>query len=58
MRIVDAHFHIIDYRYPIQENQGYLPSNYRVENYEKVTEELHISGGAIVSGSFQGFDQA
>ncbi len=57
MRIFDAHFHIIDYRYPIQENQGYLPPNFRVEDYEGVTKDLHISGGAIVSGSFQGFDQ-
>ena len=58
MRIFDAHFHIIDYRYPIQENQGYLPPNFRAEDYEEVTKDLHISGGAIVSGSFQGFDQA
>ena len=57
MRIFDAHFHIIDYRYPIQENQSYLPPNFRVEDYEGVTKDLHISGGAIVSGSFQGFDQ-
>ncbi|MGM9949946.1 MAG: amidohydrolase family protein [Lysinibacillus sp.] len=57
MRIFDAHFHIIDTRYPIQENQGYLPPSYVVDDYEENTKDLHISGGAIVSGSFQGFDQ-
>lgn len=25
MRIFDAHFHIIDFDFPIQENQGYTP---------------------------------
>ncbi|MCM3740087.1 amidohydrolase family protein [Oceanobacillus luteolus] len=58
MRVFDAHFHIIDYRYPIYENQGYLPPNYVVENYREITKDLHILGGAVVSGSFQGFDQS
>lgn len=58
MRVFDAHFHIIDYRYPIYENQGYLPPNYVVENYRETTKDLHILGGAVVSGSFQGFDQS
>ncbi len=53
----DSHFHIIDYRYPIYENQGYLPPNYVVENYQQATKDLNVLGGAIVSGSFQGFDQ-
>ena len=34
MCIFDAHFHISDYQYPIQENQGYLPPNFRAEDYE------------------------
>lgn len=57
MRIFDAHFHIIDYDFPIQENQGYFPPSYKVEDYEKQIADMSISGGAIVSGSFQGFDQ-
>ena len=57
MRIFDAHFHIIDYNYPIQENQGYLPPSYMVEDYQKATAPLQVVGGAIVSGSFQAFDQ-
>ena len=57
MRIFDAHFHIIDFEFPITENQGYIPPSYLVEDYQKNTAELNVVGGAIVSGSFQGFDQ-
>lgn len=56
MRIFDAHFHIIDFDFPIIENQGYMPPSYVVEDYQNETE--NVLGGAIVSGSFQGFDQA
>ncbi|MGE7997542.1 amidohydrolase family protein [Lysinibacillus sp. NPDC093190] len=58
MRIFDAHFHIIDFDFPIIENQGYVPPSYIVEDYQKETATYNIVGGAIVSGSFQGFDQA
>lgn len=58
MRIFDAHFHIIDFHFPIIENQGYTLPSYVVEDYQKDTVSLQIAGGAIVSGSFQGFDQA
>ncbi|WP_260288886.1 amidohydrolase family protein [Peribacillus aracenensis] len=57
MRIFDAHFHIIDFDFPIIENQGYLPPSYVVEDYQNETADLNVLGGAIVSGSFQGFDQ-
>ncbi|MFF2498307.1 amidohydrolase family protein [Peribacillus sp. NPDC058075] len=57
MRIFDAHFHIIDFDFPINENQGYLPPSYVVEDYQNETADLNVLGGAIVSGSFQGFDQ-
>ncbi|MGM0757910.1 amidohydrolase family protein [Bacillus zhangzhouensis] len=57
MRIFDAHFHIIDFDFPIQENQGYTPPSYVVNDYRRETADLGILGGAIVSGSFQGFDQ-
>lgn len=57
MKIFDAHFHIIDFDFPITENQGYVPPSYVVEDYQKDTATYNIVGGAIVSGSFQGFDQ-
>lgn len=57
MQIFDAHFHIIDYDFPIKENQGYLPPSYVVSDYQQEAADFDIVGGAIVSGSFQGFDQ-
>ncbi|MEK3886619.1 amidohydrolase family protein [Bacillus sp. FSL K6-3431] len=57
MRIFDAHFHIIDFDFPIIENQGYMPPSYVVEDYKNEIADLNVLGGAIVSGSFQGFDQ-
>lgn len=52
MRIFDAHFHIIDFDFPIFENQGYLPPHFVVEDYQKETADLNVLGGAIVSGSW------
>ncbi|HDR3492924.1 amidohydrolase family protein [Bacillus wiedmannii] len=57
MRIFDAHFHIIDFNFLVIENQGYFPPNFIVEDYQNETPNLNVIGGAIVSGSFQGFDQ-
>lgn len=57
MRIFDAHFHIIDFDFPNQENQGYTPPSYVVIDYRRETADFGILGGAIVSESFQGFDQ-
>ena len=57
MRIFDAHFHIIDFNFPIKENQGYIPPSYEVKDYQNETASFNVIGGAIVSGSFQGFDQ-
>lgn len=57
MRIFDAHFHIIDFEFPIIENQGYTPPSYIVDDYQNETADFNVLGGAIVSGSFQGFDQ-
>lgn len=57
MRIFDAHFHIIDFDFPIKENQGYTPQSFIVKDYQNETTKFNVLGGAIVSGSFQGFDQ-
>lgn len=57
MRIFDAHFHIINFEFPIKENQGYMPPSYLTSDYQQETSDWEIYGGAIVSGSFQGFDQ-
>lgn len=54
--LFDTHFHIIDFRFPVQENQGFMPPSFPVEAYRERTRGLGISGGCVVSGSFQGFD--
>lgn len=55
--IFDAHCHIIDTRYPIIPNQGYTPPSFPLAEYQKQTEPLGVTSGAIVSGSFHGNDQ-
>lgn len=55
--LFDAHLHIIDPRFPLVANQGYVPPPYPVERYLADTAALGITGGAVVSGSFQAFDQ-
>lgn len=56
--IFDAHCHIIDPRFPLIPNQGYLPPAFDVAAYQAQAVPLGITGGAVVSGSFQGFDQS
>jgi predicted TIM-barrel fold metal-dependent hydrolase len=57
----DSHFHIIDDRFPLVPNQGYLPPIFTTDDYIQSVRaqipSLTFSGGAIVSGSFQLYDQ-
>ncbi|UVJ42629.1 amidohydrolase family protein [Pseudomonas sp. LS1212] len=55
--IFDAHCHIIDPRYPLIANNGYLPEPFSADDYLAQTRPLGICSGAVVSGSFQAFDQ-
>lgn len=55
--LFDAHLHIIDPRFPLTPNRGYLPEPFTVSDYRAATAEYQLVGGAVVSGSFQGFDQ-
>jgi len=56
-RVFDAHLHVIDPRFPLIPNRGYLPDPFTVRDYLKRTSTLDVVGGAVVSASFQGFDQ-
>jgi predicted TIM-barrel fold metal-dependent hydrolase len=61
-RIFDGHLHIIDPRFPLVANQGYVPDAFTLADYRRALAKLGldpgtIAGGALVSGSFQGFDQ-
>ena len=53
----DAHLHIINPQFPLEPNAGYLPPRFTVQDYKNRTAHLGVVGGAVVSGSFQGFDQ-
>jgi predicted TIM-barrel fold metal-dependent hydrolase len=62
-RTFDAHLHIIDPRFPLRPNQGYVPEPFTTADYRRALETLAQAGfrviaGAVVSGSFQADDQA
>jgi predicted TIM-barrel fold metal-dependent hydrolase len=48
--VFDAHFHIIDPRFPLVANQGYVPDPFTVDDYRAA---IDVAGGAVVAGSFQ-----
>lgn len=56
--IFDAHLHIIAAGFPLVANQGYLPPAFDCAAYRARSEPLGICAGAVVSGSFQAFDQS
>lgn len=56
-RLFDAHLHIIDPAFPLMANAGYVPPAFTAADYEHRVAGLGVRGGAVVSGSFQGFDQ-
>ena len=56
--VFDSHFHIIDRRFPLVPNNGYLPEDFTCDDYLRRTRDIPLAGGAIVSGSFQAMDQA
>lgn len=53
-KVFDTHFHIIDPRFPVMENQGFLPPVFTVDDYRARTEGLGIQAGTVIAGSFQG----
>ncbi|MDA8427877.1 MAG: amidohydrolase family protein [Geobacteraceae bacterium] len=56
--LFDSHFHIIDRRFPLTPNNGYLPDDLTCQDYLAQLSGYDLRGGAIVSGSFQAFDQS
>jgi predicted TIM-barrel fold metal-dependent hydrolase len=55
--VFDSHFHIIDPRFPLVANEGYLPPPFPLADYLAAARPLCVTAGAVVSGSFQGYDQ-
>ena len=58
IELFDSHFHIIDTRYPLIRNNGYLPEEFTHQDYRERLSTFDLAGGAIISGSFHGFDQS
>jgi len=56
-KLFDAHLHIIDSRFSLTPNNGYLPDEFNCSDYLQRMAPYQLLGGAIVSGSFQAFDQ-
>jgi predicted TIM-barrel fold metal-dependent hydrolase len=55
--VFDSHLHIIDPRFRLVANQGYVPEPFTVDDYRAATAGMDVIGGAVVAGSFQGFGQ-
>jgi predicted TIM-barrel fold metal-dependent hydrolase len=58
LAVFDSHFHIVDPRFPLVPNQGFVPEPFTVADYRERTAALDVVGGAVVTASFQGFEQA
>lgn len=56
-RIFDAHFHIIDPGFPLIPNNNFIPDYFTVDDYKQMMSPYLLAGGAVVSGSFQEYDQ-
>ena len=56
-KLFDSHCHIIDPRFPVVANHGYTPPAFPLEAYLAATKPLGVVAGAVVSGSFQAYDQ-
>lgn len=56
--LFDSHLHIIDERFEVVANNGYRPPSFTCDDYRARLADYDLRGGAIVSGSFQAFDQA
>ncbi|NNC99555.1 MAG: amidohydrolase family protein [Gammaproteobacteria bacterium] len=55
--VFDSHLHIIEGRHQLHSNDGYLPPAFSCDDYLERMRPYQLCGGAIVSGSFQGFDR-
>ncbi|SDD55316.1 amidohydrolase family protein [Rhodococcus tukisamuensis] len=54
----DAHVHILDPRFPLVENNGYLPEPFTIADYRARVDGFGVDGGAVVTASYQGTDQS
>jgi len=55
--LFDAHFHVVEPGFSLVPNQGFVPDPFPCAEYLRYARRLGIAGGAVVAGSFQGFDR-
>jgi predicted TIM-barrel fold metal-dependent hydrolase len=55
--VFDSHLHIIDPRFPLVRNQGFVPEPFTVGDYRERTAAIDVVGGAVAAASFQGYDR-
>ncbi|QBR83054.1 2-pyrone-4,6-dicarboxylate hydrolase [Legionella israelensis] len=51
--LFDAHFHIIDQRFPLKINHDFLPKPFSFHDYQARMKPYLLIGGTLVAGSFQ-----
>jgi predicted TIM-barrel fold metal-dependent hydrolase len=56
--VFDSHLHIIDPAFPLIRSQGYVPRPFTATDYLNAVADMEVVGGAVVSGSFQGYDRS
>lgn len=56
--VFDAHLHVVDPRFPLVPNAGFVPAPFTVADYRRAVAGLGVTGGAVVAGSFQGLDRS
>lgn len=56
--VFDSHVHIIDPRFPLIANEGFVPKPFTIADYTERMQGIGVTGGCVVSGSFQGTDQS
>ena len=44
-KVFDSHFHIIDKRFPLVANQGFLPEAFTCDDYFEKTDHFELAGG-------------
>lgn len=55
--LFDSHLHIVDPRFPLVADQGFVPEPFTVADYRERTHRIGVNGGVVVSASFQAYDQ-
>ena len=57
-KLFDSHLHIIESGFPLIANAGFTPNFFSMQQYLEKMRPYNLLGGAVVSGSFQAFDQS